>query len=290
MNIFRYRNLKNKNYFEGWYFRFSTNAKNYAIIFAITKNIDDPHAFIQLFDDTSKSCKYVRFSVEEFRYDDKDNKVIIGSNHLSLNDVFIDEVGFQIQLSFLSKSTLFDLDKKKSAMGYLSNFPLECFQEVIYLNGTAKGLINRVPVNGKIYIEKTYGSKFPVQWIWLQSNHGVNGSSISFSVGKIPFIRIKVKGFLCVLHVENTIYHFYSGNLSKLHIQKDKIILKKGVYSLHILPTSSNTIKLVGPAKKAKMSLDVFESLSATSEIKLFKNKVLIFEDKYTNVGYENMW
>ena len=52
MNTFEYRNLKKKNYFEGWYQRVTdeNNNINYSIIFAITKDENDSHSFIQIFD------------------------------------------------------------------------------------------------------------------------------------------------------------------------------------------------------------------------------------------------
>lgn len=290
MKRFKYQNLKNQDYFEGWYFRFTTKEKNYAIIFALTKNKQDPHAFIQLFDDESKECKYLRFDVNEFSYNQEKDMVEIGRNHLSTKSVMIDDTDYQIDLTFTDSKPLVNFGRNNSAMGYLSNYPLECFQEVIYLDGRAVGFINGNEVVGKIYIEKTYGSKFPVKWVWIQSNHSERQSSFSFSVGKIPLLGIKAKGFLFLLQTKDSKYHFYTGNLSRLKIVNDEIIIKKGTYKLHIKPSGKNTIKLVGPAPKALMILDVFESLSSQANITLYKNKNLIFEDNYTNVGYENMW
>ena len=124
----------------------------------------------------------------------------------------------------------------------------------------------------------------------MQSNHSKRGSEISFSVGKIPFFGVLAKGFLCVLNTGNKLYHFYTGNLSRLDVRKDRLIVKKGKYKLIIIPEKSDTIKLVGPAKKAKMEIEVYESLTAKASVKLYEREKLIFEDEYTNVGYENMW
>lgn len=290
MKLFAYQNKKAKDYFEGWYFRFTTNNTNYAVIFAITKNQKDPHAFIQLFKDSMKECEYLRFDTNEFQYDSELSRVSIGKNHLSTTDVKIDENSLKLELDFVDKKTLYDIASKKSAMGYLSNVPLQCFQEIIYLDGSAKGTLNGESIEGKIYIEKTYGSRFPVQWIWLQSNHSNKGSQISFSVGLIPLLGVLTKGFLCVLNTGDEFYHFYTGNRSRVDIKKDRLIIKKGKLTLIIIPSKSKTIKLAGPAKKAEMIVEVYETLNTKATVKLFKEETLLFEDTYTNVGYENMW
>ena len=296
MKTFQYQNQKNKNYFEGWYFRI-TDAKtnsNYAVIFAITKNVDDPHSFIQVFNNNSTECEYFRFDTSDFSYNYENNEVCIGENYLSTESIYLNTSTIKIDIAFNKQVSLENLSGSNSAMGYLSNYPLECFQEVIYLNGRGIGRINEyskkdISINGNIYIEKTYGSKFPVKWVWIQSNHS-DSSSISFSVGKIPFFGIKTKGFLALLNTPEKLYRFYTGNLSTVNVLKDKIIVKRGAIKLILKPLLDNTIKLVGPSKKALMNLDVFESLTSTLSVELYKGKTLIFSDTYTNVGYENMW
>ncbi|AIO18015.1 hypothetical protein KQ51_00111 [Candidatus Izimaplasma bacterium HR1] len=291
MKTFEYQNKKSKDYFEGWYFRFTASEtnKNYAVIFAITKNLEDSHSFIQVFSDTSEVCDYLRFKVEKFSYDYIENRLHIGKSSLSTTSIHLDTPSLKMDLDFSNKLSLESQPGSNSAMGYLSKVPLECFQEVIYLNGKGKGTINKDNVEGTIYIEKTYGSKFPVQWVWLQSNHSKK-SSMTFSVGKIPFFGIKAKGFLAILKTPEKLYRFYTGNLSTVKVLKDKIIVRRGLLKLVLLPMQNETIKLVGPSQKALMNLDVFESLTSTLKLELYRGNKLIFKDSYTNVGYENMW
>lgn len=281
MKKFGFQDKKSKNYFEGWYFRFTADV-NYAIIFAITKNEEDPHAFIQLFNETMDECLYERFDISQFSY--INDIVNIGGNKLSMNKVFLNLKDTIIDLKFTAKNPM-----TKSAMGYLSNAPLDCFQEVILLDGFAKGTINEKKVKGVIYIEKTYGNKFPKRWLWLQSNHSENSSQISFSVGYIPFLPFTVKGWLLVVSYNLERINFHSLDGSSLKYIENGFIVKSRRYKVIVHYDKSSVIKIVGPAKKAKMELDVFESLTATASIQIYRDKKLVFEDNYKNVGLETM-
>lgn len=281
MQKFAFQGIKTKNYFEGWYFRFTNNV-NYAFIFAITNNTEDPHAFIQVFNENMEECNYKRFDLSLFHF--TNDEVHIGENLLSLQQVKIHIDDFNLDLAF-DKTELLE----KSSMGYLSKAPLDCFQEVIMLGGHASGMLNNQEVDGTIYIEKTYGNKFPKRWIWLQSNHSKNDSSISFSVGYIPFFKLLVKGWLLVLKTEKFDLSFHSLDGSSLKIGVNDLIIKSFNYKVIIQYNQAQTIQLVGPKVKAHMSLDVFESLTSTATVSVYKKKQLIFQDNYSNVGLERM-
>lgn len=281
MKKFGYQDKKKRNYFEGWYFRF-TQKVNYAVIFAITKNDEDPHAFIQVFNDTMDQCIYERFESSAFSF--ANGVVSIGINQLSMEKLYIKIKHIEMNLEFTQK-----LPMTKSAMGYLANAPLDCFQEVIYLDGFANGVINENKVKGKIYIEKTYGNKFPKKWLWLQSNHSINNSKISFSVGYIPFLPFTVKGWLLVVSYPLERIHFHSLAGASLRYIEDRFVVKSKHYKVIVTYQKSKTIEIVGPGKKAKMMIPVFETLTAQATIQIFKDHQLVFEDKYTNVGLEYM-
>ena len=65
MKSFTYQNRRKKDYFEGWYTRLVDieNNINIAVIFALTKNELDPHAFIQVYDGVELTNKYFRFDI-----------------------------------------------------------------------------------------------------------------------------------------------------------------------------------------------------------------------------------
>lgn len=284
MKKFEYKNKKDKNYFEGWYFRATDqNNKNYAVIFAVTKNEEDPHAFIQVFKNGDKECIYQKYDISLFRYEE--GTVHIGNNTLSLHKVYVNVRDYILDLAFERTIPL-----ETSAMGYLEKAPLDCFQEVVLLNGEASGTINKRKGHYRIYIEKTYGNKFPKKWLWIQSNHSKNNSDFSFSLGYIPLLKKTVPGWLFVLNTPTEQINFHSLGGASLKTKENEVIIKTLRYKIHLQYTQKDTIKLVGPSPKAKMDLDVFESLTSTANIKVYKNKKLLFEDSYINVGLEKMY
>ena len=290
MERFQFQNKKEKDYFEGWYFRYTTDNINYAVIFAVSKNTTDPHSFIQVFDESDEACLYLRYDVADFSYDFEKHEVKISSNILGVNRVFVRSDKLSLDLTFTDCVGLDKFNGPDSAMAYLKNAPLQCFQEVIYLEGKAEGLLNNVQTKGDIYIEKTYGNAFPSRWVWIQSSHSKKGNAISFSVGKIPVLFFKVNGFFCLLKVKGNLFRFSSPNFSRIKVKENKISIRKGKYKLQLFPEQNHPVKLVGPIKHGLMKSTVLESINSTMIIKLYHKNKLILEDEFINVGYEMMY
>ena len=297
MRTFSYQNKRKKNYFEGWYTRFNTeDGIEFAVIFAVTKYEKDPHSFIQVFKENDKKCVYLKYKVEDFSFND--GVVSIKNNQLSFDKLIVKTDNIDINIEMSNQETLTDLGLRQSAMGILENAPLECFQEVVFMNGVSKGTCTlgnkKYDINGTTYMEKTYGSKFPTKWIWIQSNKNKE-NSISFSIGKVPVLgKIAINGFLCVLRTVEKSYYFSTSNFSRIKIagtaDKPIIILNKKGYKLKLFPTKSDDVLLVGPTKKGQMILDVFESINSNLEIKLYYKNKQILHEKFEKVGYEQMY
>jgi hypothetical protein len=296
MKKFDFRNLKTSNYFEGWYLRITDELKNVnlAFIFAVTKDVDDPHSFIQIYDGISLTNKYYRFDISDFRFINK--TVSIKNNFLSLENMYINIKEFEIDISLESIKNIKMKHSEKSAMSYMSKFPLECFQEVNIIDGVFKGniTINKEikSISGKTYLEKTYGNKFPQEWIWLQSNHFDKEAALTFAYGKIPFIKWKVNGFFSILIINGIEYRFASYNFARIKINKVSdtkaiITLKRGFHKLVLSAKMIHPVVLVGPVENGKMILDVFESINSLVSLTLYKRNKVIFESKGRNVGFE---
>lgn len=299
MNTFEYRNLKKKNYFEGYYQRLvdEDNNINYAFIFAITKNEEDPHAFIQVFDGTKNISKYYRYETSDFYY--SKGTVFIKDNFLSLKSLYIKTEDIEVSVLFSELKELTSRFRNKSAMSFLLHFPLECFQEVVIIDGLFNGEIitenEALHISGKTYLEKTYGSKFPKQWIWIQGNHFNKDVSLSFSHGMIPFLKWKIKGFITILHYNDKEYRFATYNFSRMKIAKRtesqvEIVLKKRRYKLIIIAKLINPVELIGPNEEGKMDLQVFESINSLATLTFYKGKKIIFDTMGRSVGFENMY
>ncbi len=299
MNRFRFENKKKKNYFEGWYFRFTNNTtnENYALIFAMTKDKDNPHSFIQFYDGTKHTSKYYTFPLGDMKYDVLTNTVHIGKNTLSPKSCHFEDKDIIIDATVTDHISLVPYKNSDSAMGYLSKAPLECFQEVIYMNATANVIINEKGIthkfSGNSYMEKTFGTSFPTKWVWMQSNFG-RESIFSFSVGLVPVLFLKIKGFFLIFQYNHKEYRFSSYNFSKIKVdQKDKdviISIYKGKNKVILKAKTSHPVKLVGPSKRGKMNLEVFESINSTCTLEFYENNELILSDKYHNVGLELMY
>jgi len=298
MKSFTYQNRRKKDYFEGWYTRLVDieNNINIAVIFALTKNELDPHAFIQVYDGVELTNKYFRFDIREFSFS---NEVSIGDNSLSPSNLKLDVDNYKIDVVFEKQVPIKKYLGFDSAMSYLKLFPLVCFQEVNIIDGKYKGSIQIKDVIdksiGNIYMEKTYGYKFPKKWIWIQGNHFNSNLKLSFSVGYIPLLGKYRKGFFAVLHSEGKEYRFGSFNLSRIKINKKtdekvEIIIRKGRYKLLIEATTKNPIILVGPVDGGEMILEVFESINSNVVVKLYKKSKLICSGTDNLAGFEYMY
>jgi tocopherol cyclase len=301
MNKFKFENKKSKNYFEGWYFRV-TNSKtndNYAFIFAITQDVNDPHSFIQSYNGKTNKSYYYRFDKKAFSYDKKTNTIHIGENYLNEQELYFKNDMITFHATSSNHQYLKRYQLNNSAMGFFSITPLECFQEIIFLDAdvnfdiTTDGVLSTN--TGKSYMEKTYGTNFPKKWIWAQSNYSQNDSKISFSVGIVSLLFFRIKGFFLILYYQGKEERFGNFNFSRIDVEKidettNKIKIKKGRKLIELTVKTNSPIKIVGPRKKGIMDLDVFESINASASIKVYRKKVLIFEDSYTNVGLELMY
>jgi hypothetical protein len=296
MNLFQFQDKKKTKYFEGWYTRLTDhkNNLNLAIIFAITKDPDNPHAFIQVYDGIKKTNQYIAFDYDMFHYDNDKQVATIKDNQLSASHLVLNTANIEIDITFDSL-----LKNNKSAMSFLRKMPLECFQEILILDGQYSGNITylgtEIKSSGKLYQEKTYGTNFPNKWIWLQSNHPArSNASITLAIGMIPLKKMRVKGFFLLIHHQETTYRFASYNMSKVIIEEYNgnitlSFVKKG-YKAIIKTNVIDPVKLVGPRKDGKMDLEVFESINSEAHLTLYHKKDIILEDTFTKTGLEYMW
>lgn len=301
MANFGYLSRKSSNYFEGWYFKCTDSSSNttFALIFAVTFEGKNPHSFIQFINGKTNESFYFSFSINQFKYLEETNVVYIGENYISENEVYFKNKEIEFRSKSLNNQPLQTYQNTTSAMGFLSKAPLECFQEVVFMKATVEFEVTikeqMRKYKGLSYMEKTYGTNFPSKWIWFQSNYSQNNSSISFSVGIVPFLLFRVKGFFMVLHFNGVEERFGSFNLSKIKVEEisstsSKLIISKRKLRIELIVDSLNTIPLVGPRKGGIMDLEVIESINSSGYIKIYKKGKLIFEDSYINSGLELMF
>lgn len=297
MQPFAYQNRRPNNYFEGWYLRF-VNADediNIAVIFALSKATKDPHAFLQLFKSTDEMCDYLRYPIHQFREDGE--LLWIGDQYISPYEINVANNRIQIEGQFSNTVRIAKTMGSESAMSIVSVLPLNTAQEVIYLDGDFNGTLTvegKTIHNAKIYIEKTYGHRFPPHHMWLQSNHfDVPEASFSFSVGILPVLGLQIKGWFGIFRYGKDEYRFAIYNLAKLRIINEttthvELEMTRGRFRLHVIAKRDHWVNLVGPVDGALMEETVHESLSAVIEISLYDRGELIVNTTGIHAGMEN--
>ena len=268
------------------------NAINLALIWAVTYHVDDPHAFIQVFDGHRKENTYHRFDADAFY--EEDGTLHIGHNTLG-------DASIHLSVSNLTlKGTFKKLEpNRKSAMGFLRHFPLQCFQEVLHMKGEFEGDISLNNASKKrftasIYMEKTFGKRFPDRWFWLQANHFDDPSAmLSSAGGHVPLLFFRIFGFFALFRHEGKTYRFGSFKGSKVKItdvsEKKVVRFSSLRHTLTVEITINKPTVLKGPAEYGKMELAVHETIDSDVKVTLQKGSATVFEGTSPLAGVEWM-
>ncbi len=276
---------------------------------ALNKKEDSSHAFIQVINGKSSKVEYHRFPLSEFKnLSKKTYQIQIGNSYFSKDQLRLDIDTSTSQIKGTIDSFNHVPFPKKflrpGIMGFLTYLPfLECYHGIVSMNHDLKGMleIEGKALNfddGKGYIEKDWGKSFPSAWIWTQSNHFSNPNlSFIFSLAKIPFLGMKLNGFLSLLWNNGVFYIFttYTGakirklEMNDSHIQ---IIIESSKYRL-VIELHQNECSfgdLVAP-RMGSMAGQCLEGMDAVIKLKLFdkKNNKILIKDTGKKAGLELM-
>ncbi|MBN2155563.1 MAG: hypothetical protein JW776_05935 [Candidatus Lokiarchaeota archaeon] len=310
--------IRKRFYFEGWYFKIvdATGENIFALIpgVALNKKLNSSHAFIQILNGKTAEYNYLRFPLSEF-YAEKDKFMItVGNNQFSRNDIHLDidsPIPIKGDLEFSDFTLLERSIINPGVMGPFTWLPfMETKHGVLSMNHTIQGILqiqdkNINFSNGKGYIEKDWGTSFPSNWIWMQSNHFNDANkSFMFSMAKIRYLGWKFTGFLGVLSTTDEIIRFGTYTRAKIHnlvitptsitfeIRTKRDILKITAQKSMDATGSSKTAQMLAP-ERGEMSAKCLESISSTIHITHSKihhgKKEIVFEDIGVNSGLEIM-
>lgn len=297
--------LRKRHYFEGWYFKHITPDLSSVISFIPGISIDgnDSHAFIQVLDGNSGNSSYIRYPLEEFRWDRKKMNFRIGSSVFTTHHIRLDivseelTVGGQIEYSNIIRypGSLIS----PGIMGWYSFVPfMECNHGIV---SVLQDLTGKVSVNGEFtdftggkgYSEKDWGVSFPEGWIWIQScNFPENDISFSFSVAKIPWLGSFFTGFICFFYLGKNFYLFstYNGSsIAKVERDENKIgiSLKNKKYVLDIEVHKNTFSGLVAPVS-GRMARNINESINSDVQVRLSDGPYgVIYSGTGKNAGLE---
>jgi len=295
MNSFNYVGKKKNNYFEGWYVKAidSIKDKSLVIILGITTNKSDRHCFVQIFESGQYSGKYFRYNMSQFEH--SNNYVSVGNCVLTPNYLTFKEGKYDVRLEFSNK-----LDIKRNlfqagTMGYYKMIPMSSYHETVFLKSEVEGKFNDEVITGIGYIEKTYGTRFPKEYFWVQTNHfSKQNCSLLVSGAKVKVMGREKLGFFAIVNVNDQEYRFATYNSSFIHVldsAKDRLdlIMFKGKYRCHVQVDIKDSTKLIAPSVDGAMTDEIYESINSELKLSLYNNNKLIFTDKATYVGVENL-
>ncbi|MGL1893690.1 MAG: tocopherol cyclase family protein [Spirochaetaceae bacterium] len=294
--LYQGKNRKN-NYFEGWYFKVANESgdKVFAVIPGISKEIQDPHSFIQI-NDNCGFTEYYKFDLDDINFISGSTlKIIIKDNLFSLDNIILNLPNITCNIKFSNQVKYNGI--WPNIMGPFSFIPfMQCYHGVGLINSRVDGeikILDKVTSynNGKGYIEKDYGSGFPKEWIWLQGNSFKEKQiSIMMSLAHIPWLGSYFPGFLGFIHVDDKTHYFSTYNGSKvLDISVGEYLeieFKKRDYRLKIKTKQVNSGILKAPVK-GSMNRLIKESVNSNIDIKFYKKSILIFSGTTKAGGLE---
>jgi len=289
-------NLRKKHYFEGWYFKNVTQdlAYTFSFIPGVSLIENDPHAFIQIMSGLTGKTDYIRYPLDQFRWDKRKLWLQVGSSTFTGRGIILnirsESINLTGQIDFSNIIKYPGSIFSPGIMGWYSFVPfMECNHGIVSVNHDLGGEIsvNRNVIdfnNGKGYIEKDWGVSFPEAWIWIQSNNfSEHDTSFSFSIAKIPWLGRFFIGFIAYLHVNKKFYLFSTYNksiFSEISHDKEKVEItlrnKKNILKIRVIKNSFGDLR--APVS-GEMSRSIKESIDSEVHLQLF--------DKYQNPEYE---
>lgn len=204
----------NKRYFEGWYFKNTSNNNGISFIPGINiegKNIEKTNlqgeskkAFIQVI--TNNESYFVNYNIEDFKFNFDPFYIKIKNNIFSKEGLKIDisdnEQNLKIngEIKYTNSKNISVSAINPNIMGPFSYIPfMECNHAILSMQNTVTGSINinnnKIDFNKGIgYIEKDWGCSFPKSYIWCQGNNFKNSkASFMLSIADIPFKLFEFK-------------------------------------------------------------------------------------------------
>ncbi|MCA9765810.1 MAG: hypothetical protein KC455_05270 [Carnobacterium sp.] len=304
--------LNKKPYFEGWYYKQVSNdgQQIISLIPGISLSETDSHSFVQYImtiqeEEGKKRTEtgYINYPLNAFDYQEEPFQLKIGPNIFTQSKIKVDLKNEQLTLNgtveFGKFTPIEQTILTPTIMGFFAYFPLmQCFHGIVSMNHSLKGslTVNEEKFDfsaGKGYIERDWGTSFPREYIWIQSNHFENNeTSLFFSEAHIPFMKTAFQGFICNLVVDNKEYRFatYHGDtctIDKIDEQQVTIHLENKKAKLKIKAKITNPGELIAPTLSGMQKV-IKEELGGAVRIDLYlKAEKTHYKDETTSAGIE---
>lgn len=294
---------RNRNYFEGWYFKIvnEDETKAFAIIPGIA--IDEHgkrQAFVQVLDGKKRTANYHKFEFSAFTPATDRFEVTIQDNYFSEKRMKINLPELSGELQFSGNVPWPNSWYSPGIMGPYSFLPLmECYHGIVSMDHSISGsLVSGDEIlnfdKGRGYIEKDWGQSFPSAYLWLQTNHfSQPGISLKTSVAKIPYLGYSFVGFITGIWLGDRLIQFTTYNQSNLrkcviNAEKLEVVMQNKNYLLEIRTKREPSTALASPIL-GLMDGRIEESMNARIEVNLTDRKTgkTILNDVGRNAGLE---
>ena len=275
---------KQKNYFEGWYFKVLNAAGTKAFAFIPGIAMDQygtKQSFIQVLDGKNKTAVYHRYEVDQFVPSKGSFNLHVAGSNFSENSIHLDLENIKGTLNFSGNIGWPKPFYSPGIMGPFSFVPfMECYHGIVSMDHSIHGALT---INGEIidftggrgYIEKDWGRSFPSSYIWMQSNHFADsGISLKASVAKIPWLGSSFVGFISGFWLYDRLIQFttYNGTvLRKSFADNDKVelVLENKKHRLEIFAKRDGATSLASPIQ-GLMDGRIEESMTSEINIQLY--------------------
>lgn len=293
---------KNKEYFEGWYFKNTNKDKGISFIPGINIEKDSPKAFVQVI--TNDTSYFVNYNIDDFDFSYEPFLIKVGNNLFSKEGIHIDikdevqNLNINGDIKYSNNKSINTDFMNPNIMGPFSYVPfMECNHAILSMRNNTNGSIeiNNTVINFEDdmgYIEKDWGCSFPKTYIWCQGNNfEKSNASFMLSIANVPFKMFNFRGMICVLLIDDKEYKFTTYNNSKIveyEVNNDylNITLKKDDYYLNVKSNFEVGQRLSAPVK-GKMDKDIFERINSVITVTLRHGDNIIFGDTSKNCGLE---
>ena len=294
---------KEKQYFEGWYFKLVTQSAGEALAIIPGIAMDEKgnkQAFIQILDGKRKIAQYHKFSFDAFHAESASFHISIAENTFSANTLKLNLENLQGAVHFNGNIPWPKYILSPGIMGPYSFVPfMECYHGIVSMDHAIEGslMLNGKSIDfsrGRGYMEKDWGKSFPSSYIWMQTNHfSKEGTSLKCSVAKIPWLGSHFVGFIAGLYWNNNLIRFTTYNRSRLlktfaDLAHVSIVMENPTYRLEIFAERDAPTALASPIM-GLMEGRIEETMNSFVNVHLIEKKSgkILLEDKGLHAGLE---
>lgn len=287
---------KHSSYFEGWYLKHQNLERTAAFIPAVHADENGKWtASIQVV--LESGAWYFTYPIELCEISHNMFYINIAGNIFTEKGICIDIENREISIHGKIMYSRFQ-NIKNDIMGFFRFFPfMQCNHGVISM---AHGLKGSLTVNGELldftggcgYIETDWGTSFPKEYLWTQSELGMGykvRNSIMVSAADIPFMGMRFQGCICAIHYNSREYRIATYCGARItDYREGSLVLKQGSIILKVTRMGEQPFDLRAP-QQGSMVRTIKESPSCCVRYQMWQGREFIFDVVSNRASFEQV-